>query len=220
MPCHLIQARFASVPSCPTRPCPKFRGSRSWLLTPRRASGVRWFLPRIRRSPCETDSAAAGTRSPRAPWNKWKGPASAQCSEAGVGSGPFMPRKAIAPGRAALGFAPEAADERRGADDRATGRFGPCAIARGPSHVPARARWPATNFRWKSSLRSAQRVRKVQPSKRFIMGKLCLPCACVPRGPHRAPAGRRHDRQSNDLSPAIGCSDGAGGNFHLTDDLQ
>ena len=60
-------------------------------------------------------------RLPRAPWNKWKGPASAQCSEAGVGSGPFMPRKALATGRAALRFAPKAADERRGTDDRATG---------------------------------------------------------------------------------------------------
>ena len=159
-------------------------------------------------------------RLPRAPWNKWKGPASAQCSEAGVGSGPFMPRKALASGRAALRFAPEAADERRGTDDRATGEVRAVRNRARPIARARRARWPATNFRWKSSLRSAQRVRKVQPSKRFIMGKLCLPCACVPRGPHRAPAGRRHDRQSNDLSPAIGCSDGAGGNFHLTDDLQ
>lgn len=140
-------------------------------------------------------------RLPRAPWNKWKGPASAQCSEAGVGSGPFMPRKALATGRAALRFAPEAADERRGTDDSATGRFGPCAIARGPSHAPVRARWPATNFRWNSSLRPAQRLRRVQTSLRLIMGELCLPCACVPRGTQRAPAGRRHDRQSNDLSP-------------------
>ena len=142
-----------------------------------------------------------GARLTRAPWNKWKGPAPAQCNAAGVGSGPFMPRKGLAIGRAALRFAPEAADERRGADDRATGRFGPCAIARGPSHAPVRARWPATNFRWKSSLRPAQRLRRVQPSLRFIMGELCLPCACVPRGTQRAPAGRRHGRQSNDLSP-------------------
>ena len=58
MPYHLIQARFASLPSRPARPCPKFRGSRSWLLDPRRASGLSWFLPRIRRSPCETVSTA------------------------------------------------------------------------------------------------------------------------------------------------------------------
>lgn len=53
----LIGVRFASSP-LQARPCPKFRGSRSWLLNSRRRSGVSWFLPRIRRSPCETDSAA------------------------------------------------------------------------------------------------------------------------------------------------------------------
>jgi hypothetical protein len=58
MPDHLIQVRIASLSSGPARPCPNFRGSRSWLLNPRRRTGVSWFLPRIRRSPCETDSAA------------------------------------------------------------------------------------------------------------------------------------------------------------------
>ncbi len=44
-------------------------------------------------------------------WNKWKGPATAKRSAAGAGSGPFMPRKALVPARAALRFAHEAAVE-------------------------------------------------------------------------------------------------------------
>lgn len=94
---------------------------------------------------------------------------------------------------------------RRSTNDRAQMSMRRGGSGRAQSRAAHRTRpggrWPATNFRWKSSLHSAQRLRRVQPSQEFIMGELCLPCACVPRGPHRAPTGRRHDRQSNDLSP-------------------
>jgi hypothetical protein len=78
---------------------------------------------------------------------------------------------------------------------------GPCANACGPSHAPAWARRPATNFRRKSSLHGAQLLHTVQPSWQSIVGELCLPCACAPHGPRSASAGRQHDRQSNELSP-------------------
>ena len=198
---HLIQARFASVPSRPGRPCPKFRGSRSWLSVPRRASGVSWFLPRIRRSPCETDSASAAHGCQGHGGINGRGPRLRSAAKQAWEAVRLCRERPLQPSARRYG-----SQQRRPTNDGAQmtvrrGKFGPCAIARGPSHAPVRARWPATNFRWKSSLLPAQRLRRVQPSLRSIMGELCLPCACVPTGPQRAPAGRRHDRQSNDLSP-------------------
>lgn len=139
-------------------------------------------------------------RLPRAPWNKWKGPASAQCSEADVGSGPFMPRKALATGRAALRFATEGGR-------RTTGHRCPCAgEVRGRAQARAAHR---TRPRGRAGQRriSGGNHRCVAHSAYVEFNRLggsswtsfAFP-ACVPRGPHRAPAGRRHDRQGNDLS--------------------
>lgn len=93
--------------------CSNFRGSRFHLwkaVQPSASVAVSsWFLPRIRRSPCDTESAAK-QRGCRGSWIKWKGPASAERSEAETGSGPFMPRKALVPARAALRFAHRATD--------------------------------------------------------------------------------------------------------------
>lgn len=162
-----------------------------------------------------------GARLPRATWNKWKGPAPAQCSEAGVGSGPFMPRKALATGPAALRFAPEAAGERRGA--QMSERRG------GPGRAQARAADRARP-RGRAGLRriSDENHRRIapdgyvefKPTWQSIMGELRLPCGCAPQGARSAAVGRQHDRQSNDLSPGYGCSDGAGGNFSLTADCS
>lgn len=141
-----------------------------------------------------------GARLPRAPWNKWKGPAPAQCNAAGVGSGPFMPRKALAIGRAALRFAPEAADERRGAAVAAT--KGP---GRAQTRAAHRTRPPGRAGRRRISDRNHRRIAhnayiQFKPFRRSIMDELCL-LAHAPQGPRSASAGRRHDRQSNELSP-------------------
>jgi hypothetical protein len=59
-----------------------------------------------------TPRAARRGTGARAPWNKWKGPAwAAAPAKAGAGRQPFMPRKALVPGRATLRFARMAADE-------------------------------------------------------------------------------------------------------------
>ena len=117
-----------------------------------------------------------GARLPRAPWNKWKGPAPAQCNAAGVGSGPFMPRKALAIGRAALRFAAEAADERRGEPVAATkdpGRARTCAAQRTrPLGRAGRRRISGGNHR--RTVRSAQ-IEFKQSWRSASCGELCLP---------------------------------------------
>jgi hypothetical protein len=51
------------------------------------------FVPRIRRSPCDTD-APRNSRAARAPWNKWKGPAPGpQRSAAPSGKAPVYAAK-------------------------------------------------------------------------------------------------------------------------------
>ena len=137
MPCRLIQARFASVPSRPARPCPKFRGSRSWLLVPRRASGVSWFLPRIRRSPCETDSASAAHGCQGHRGINGRGPRLRSAAKQAWEAVRLCRERPLHPGARRYG-----SHQRRPTNDGAQmtvrrGRFGPCAIARGPSHAPA-----------------------------------------------------------------------------------
>ena len=71
------RCRSALPRSCPSKsckaPCPNFRGSRIRLGSLGVRCGVELCLPRIRRSPCETDSAAI-QRGRQGTWNKWKGP--------------------------------------------------------------------------------------------------------------------------------------------------
>ena len=83
----------------------QFRGSRSWLFIPRRRSrrgSDSCPASAFRRARPIAPRTSAGAR---APWSKWKGPAREKRSAARVGSGPFTPRKALAPARAALRFA-------------------------------------------------------------------------------------------------------------------
>ena len=162
-----------------------------------------------------------GARLPRATWNKWKGPASAQRSEAGVGSGPFMPRKALATGRAALRFAPEAADGRRGADVPCDGG----ASGRAQSRAAHRTRLT----------KRAGRRRISGGNHRCDPHNACVefnrPCgsswasfAFPAHACHEAHSGHRLAVGTIDkvttCHQAIGCSGGAGGNFHLTEDSQ
>ena len=117
------------------------------------------------------------------------------------GKGPLMPRKALATGRAALRFAPEAADERRGETVAAT--KGP---GRARTRAAHRTRPPGRAGRRRISDGNHRRIAhnayiQFKPSWQSIMGELCLPCACAPHGPRIASASRQHDRQSNDLSP-------------------
>jgi hypothetical protein len=91
--------------------CPNFRGSRIGLWSLGFGCGVEPFMPRIRRSPCDTD-APQQRAAARAPWNKWEGPAQGRsAAKAPAGRRPFMPRKALAAARAALRFAHQAANE-------------------------------------------------------------------------------------------------------------
>lgn len=141
-----------------------------------------------------------GARLTRAPWNKWKGPAPAQCNAAGVGSGPFMPRKGLAIGRAALRFAPEAADERRGEAVAATKDPGRARTRAAPLTRPlgraGRRRISDGNHRRMAHNAYVQ----FKPSGGPSWASFAF-LAHAPQGPRRASAGRQHDRQSNELSP-------------------
>ena len=134
------------------------------------------------------------------------------------GKGPFMPRKALATCRAALRFARKAADERRGKTVAATKGTGRARTRAARRTAPAWARWPPTNFRWKSSLHGAQRLHRVQTIRAVHHGPALTSLRMRTTGQRCVPAGHQRDRQSNDLSPGYWMFDGRGGNFDLTAD--
>ena len=134
------------------------------------------------------------------------------------GKGPFMPRKALAIGRAALPFAPEAVDERRGRTVAATkgpGRARTRAAHRTrPTGRAGRRRIFDGNHRCMAHNADIE----FRPSGQSIMGQLCLPCACAPQTSAVHRLGINAIDKVTICHQAIGCSYCTGGNFDLTPD--
>ena len=195
----LIRSRFASLPCSPAT-CPKFRGSRSWLLNPRRSSGISWFLPAFvgRRAKPTASRRRTGAKG-NVEYVEGARGCAAQRSRRGEGS----VYAAKGPGDRARGATVRTRGGRRttGQNCRGDEGSGPCANACGPSHAPDWARRPADEFRRKSSLHGAQRRHRV-PTIRAVHHGPALPSLRMRTTDQRcAPAGHQRDRQSNDLSP-------------------